>query len=185
MVTIASLWLPIILSAIVVFLASSLLHMVLKYHNSDFAKLPNEDAVADALRSAPVGDYMIPYASGPAERKVPAFKEKMSRGPIVMMTVLGTDMQKMFTKSLTLWFVYALIVSIFAAYIGGRAVGPGTEYLTVFRFVGTTAFLGYALALAQGSIWWGRKWSTTMKSMFDGLVYALLTAGVFGWLWPR
>ena len=24
----------------------------------------------------------------------------------------------------------------------------------------------------------------TLKHAFDGLVYALLTAGIFGWLWP-
>lgn len=184
MVPLASLWLPILLSAVVVFVASSLLHMVLTYHNSDFARLPNEDAVADALRSAPVGDYMVPHAASAAQRKEPAFQEKMKRGPVAVMTVMGTDMQKMLMRSLAFWFVYAIVVSVFGAYIGGRALGPGAEYLDVFRFVGTTTFLGYALASAQNSIWWGRKWSATIKSMVDGLIYALLTAGVFGWLWP-
>lgn len=184
MVPLASLWLPILLSAVVVFVASSLLHMVLTYHNSDFARLPNEDAVADALRAVPVGDYMIPHAASAAERKEPAFQEKMKRGPVAVMTVMGTDVQKMFMRSLAFWFVYAIVVSVFGAYIGGRALGPGAEYLDVFRFVGTTTFLGYALASAQNSIWWGRKWSATFKSMVDGLIYALLTAGIFGWLWP-
>jgi hypothetical protein len=78
-----------------------------------------------------------------------------------------------------------VIVSIFAAYIAGRALGPGAPYLEVFRFAGSTAFAGYALALAQNSIWYKRNWGATLKSMFDGLVYALLTAGTFGWLWSR
>jgi hypothetical protein len=88
-------------------------------------------------------------------------------------------------SNLVLWFIYTVVVSFFAAYIAGRAVGPGSDYLVVFRFVGTTAFMGYALALPQNSIWYRRSWGTTLKSMFDGLVYALLTAGTFGWLWPR
>jgi hypothetical protein len=81
--------------------------------------------------------------------------------------------------------VYCILVSVFAAYLTGRAVGPGTEYLEVFRFAGTTAFAGYSLALLQNSIWWRKNWGTTLRSMLDGLIYGLLTAGVFGWLWPR
>ncbi len=81
--------------------------------------------------------------------------------------------------------MYILVVNTFAAYIAGRALGPGVDYLAVFRFVGAAAFLGYSLALAQSSIWAARAWTTTATSMFDGLVYGLLTAGTFGWLWPR
>ena len=75
-------------------------------------------------------------------------------------------------------------MNLFAAYIASRAVQPGTDYLQVFRFVGTTAFMGYALGTLPESIWYRRSWGRTMKTVFDGLVYALLTAGVFGWLWP-
>jgi hypothetical protein len=185
MVPLASLWLPILLSAVIVFITSSLLHMVLRYHRSDFAKLPNEDAIMDALRPVPSGDYMAPYSSGPEQMKDPAFQEKVKRGPMIIVTIMRSAMPQAFKKSLALWFVYALVVGVFAAYIAGRALRPGTEYLEVFRFAGTTAFVAYALALAQQSIWYGKKWSTTVKSMFDGLMYALLTAGVFGWLWPK
>ena len=87
-------------------------------------------------------------------------------------------------SSLAQWFVYCLIVGVFAAYITGRALEPGAHYLSVFRFAGATAFVGYSLALMQNSIWYKKNWSTTLKSMFDGLIYALFTAGVFGWLWP-
>jgi len=64
------------------------------------------------------------------------------------------------------------------------ALGPGEDYLAVFRFTGATAFVGYTLALWQNSIWFKRKWSTNLKNTFDGLIYALFTAGTFGWLWP-
>jgi hypothetical protein len=159
--------------------------MVLKYHRSDFAKVPNEDAVMDALRPAPPGDYMMPFSTGPEQMKDPAFLEKMKRGPMAVLTIMRGDMMGAFKKALGMWFVYSLVVSVFAAYITGRALRPGTEYLEVFRFVGATAFLGYSLGLAQQSIWYGKKWSTTFKSMFDGLIYGMLTAGFFGWLWPK
>jgi hypothetical protein len=83
------------------------------------------------------------------------------------------------------WFIFCLVISLFVAYVAGRTLGPGTEYLAVFRIVGTVAFLGYSGSQATDSIWKGQSWGTTIKHIFDGLVYGLLTAGMFGWLWPR
>lgn len=186
MVPIVSLVVPIVLSAIIVFVASSVLHMVLPFHRNDLRRLPDEDAVQEALRrlKVPPGDYALPLASSPAGMKEPQFLEKMKKGPIVFMTVLPGSAPSM-AGSLGLWFAYCVVVSIFAAYIAGRAVGPGMEYLEVFRFAGCTAFSGYALALAQHSIWYKRNWGATARGMIDGLIYALLTGGTFGWLWPR
>jgi hypothetical protein len=87
-------------------------------------------------------------------------------------------------RSLLLWFGYCLLVSLFAAYLAGRALGPGAHYLEIFRFAGAAAFSGYALALLQNSIWYQRNWGATLKSVLDGFIYALVTAGTFGWLWP-
>lgn len=185
MVGVMSLWLPILLAAVVVFLASYVLHMVLKYHHSDFARVPSEEDVMDAIRNAnvPPGDYMMPYGGGPEAMKDPDFIEKFKRGPVAMMTVMESGPPTM-GSSLAQWFVYCIIVNIFAAYIAGRALEPGAQYLAVFRFAGTTAFVGYGLALLHDSIWYKRQWSTTIKMLIDSLIYALLTAGVFGWLWP-
>ena len=185
MVPLMSLWLPILLSAVIVFVASSVLHMLLRFHRADWEKLPNEDAIMDALRPVPPGDYMMPFSPGPESMKDPAFQEKMKRGPMAVLTIMRGDMKTSFRNALILWFVYSIVVNIFAAYVGGRALRPGAEYGEVFRFVGTTAFLAYSFALAQHSIWYGRKWSTTVRSMVDGLVYGMLTAGTFGWLWPK
>jgi hypothetical protein len=186
MVPIASLWLPILGAAVVVFVASSVMHMVLPYHRNDLRRLPDEDGVMEALRrfKLPPGDYGMPVPGSMAGMKSPEFVAKMKAGPVAFLTVRPSGPPTM-TASLLLWFVYALVVSVFAAYIAGRALGPGAHYLAVFRFAGATAFAGYSLALAQHSIWYGRRWATTLTSMFDGLVYALLTAGMFGWLWPR
>ena len=186
MVPLMTLGLPILVSAVIVFVASFILHMVLPLHRNDLRKLPKEDEFLDALRrfDIPPGDYGVPHAASPAAMKDPEFVAKMKKGPIVLMTFAPGQPPSMATN-LVLWFVYSLVVSLFAAYIASRALGPGASYLEVFPFVGTTAFLGYSLALAQHSIWYKRNWGTTARSMFDGLVYGLLTAGTFGWLWPR
>ena len=185
MIAITSLWLPILLSAVAVFLLSSILHMVFTYHNSDFKKLPSEDPVMDDLRkhNIPHGEYVLPYAKDNKERNTQEFKEKMNKGPVAFINMFPSGPNKM-GSSLAQWFVYCIIVGVFAAYIAGRALEPGAHYLSVFRFAGATAFVGYSLALMQNSIWYRRSWSATLKSMFDGLIYALFTAGIFGWLWP-
>lgn len=185
MVPILSLWLPILLSAIVVFVISAVFHTVFTYHNSDFKKFPSEDPIMSDLRkyNIPPGDYMLPYSADSKERRSEQFKEKMKKGPMLIATVLPSGEMGM-GASLFQWFIYCLIVSIFSAYIAGRALGPGADYLAVFRFAGATSFAGYSLALMHDSIWFKKSWGVTIKSMFDGLIYALLTAGVFGWLWP-
>ena len=184
-VPILSLWLPILLSAVFAFLASSVIHMMLKYHASDFSGLPKEDEVMDALRkfNIPPGEYVIPRAGSMEAMKSPGYIEKTKKGPVAFMTVMESGVQGM-GKSLALWFVYCVVVGILTAYITGRTMGPGSDYLKVFQIAGATAFCGYSLALLQNSIWYKRKWSSTAKSMFDGLIYASLTGGTFGWLWP-
>jgi len=181
-----ALWLPILLSAVVVFLVSSLIHMALPWHKDDYPKVPNEEKIRDALRplAIPPGDYMVPRASSTEEMRSPEFAEKTSKGPNLILTVLPTGPFTM-GRSLALWFCYSVVVGLFAGYVAGRALAPGAEYLAVFRFAGVTAFVGYSLALWQMSIWYRRAWSTTLKATVDGLIYALLTAGMFGWLWPR
>jgi hypothetical protein len=186
MVPVTSLWIPILVSAVIVFVVSSIIHMLLPYHKSDFRKVAEEDRLLEALRGLkiPPGDYLAPRPASPAAMKQPEFVEKMMKGPWVMMTI-GPGGPPSMTTNLVLWFLYSVVIGVFAAYVAGRALGPDVHYLSVFRFVGVSAFMGYSLALAQNSIWYKRSWATTLKSMFDGLIYALLTAGTFGWLWPR
>ena len=185
MVSILSLWLPILLSAAAVFILSSIIHIALKYHNSDFKALPSEEAVLDDLRkhNIPPGEYHFPHAKDMKEMGSPEFIEKMKKGPVALMTVLENAPPKM-GGQLFLWFVFSIIVGIFAAYIAGHALAPGAHYLSVFRFAGATAFAGYSLAAIPNSIWYKRSWSSTFKTMFDGLIYALFTGGIFGWLRP-
>jgi hypothetical protein len=116
--------------------------------------------------------------------KDPAFVERMTKGPVAIMTVMKSGPPRM-TSELVQWFLFCVLVSVFAGYVASRAVGVGGDYLSVFRFAGTVAFAAYALRGWPESIWYKRSWGTTLRDTVDGLVYALLTAGTFGWLWPR
>jgi hypothetical protein len=186
MVPLTALWLPILLSAVIVFVASSIMHMALPFHRSDYRKLPEEEKVLAALREAgvtPGREYRFPFGTM-KELKTPGMQERFKRGPVGILTVMPGGVPAM-GKYLTQWFLYCIVVSIFAAYLTGRTRLPGTTYLEVFRVAGTAAFLGYAPALAQNAIWRGATWGVTLKHVIDGFIYGLLTAGTFGWLWPK
>jgi hypothetical protein len=185
MVSLTALWLPILLSAVIVFIASSIIHMFLPYHRSDYQKLPDEDKVLGMLRPVGLkrGLYIFPFCTH-KEMKTPAAIEKYNQGPVGMLTVFPSGPPVM-PRFLGMWFVFCLVIGVFVAYLTGRTVAPGTPYLAVFRVAGTAAFLTYGLGHVTNSIWGGQPWSVTLKNVFDGLVYGLLTAGTFGWLWPR
>ena len=186
MVPLTSLWLPILLSAVLVFVASSIIHMVLGYHRSDFKKLPDEEAFRAAVRplKLPPGDYMVPCAESMKSMSDPAFIAKRVEGPVGIFTLMPPGKPNM-GPPLLQWFLYSMLVAVFAGYVASRALGPGARYLDVFQFAGTTAFVTYGLGTWQDSIWYKKSWATTMLKTFDGLVYGMLTAGCFGWLWPK
>ena len=185
MALVAALWLPILLSAVIVFIASSIMHTVLPYHNSDYRKLPEEDAVLAALRSAGVtrGLYHFPHCTH-KEMKTPAMQEKFKQGPVGFVTIFPSGPVSM-PKFLVQWFIYCLLISLFVAYLVAHTVAPGAPFRHVLRAVGTAAFLGYGLGTISNAIWKGQTWSMTLKEVFDGAVYAVLTAGTFAWLWPH
>jgi hypothetical protein len=185
MVPLAALWLPILLSAVIVFFASFVMHMLLPYHRSDFQQLPDEENLLAPLRAARLkrGLYFFPFSTH-KEMKSPAMIEKYKRGPVGMLTLFPSAPPAM-PKFLAMWFVYCLIIGFFVAYLTGRTVAPGAQYLVVFRVAGTAAFLAYGLGHLSNGIWKGQPWGMTIKEVIDGLVYGLLTAGTLGWLWPR
>jgi hypothetical protein len=185
LVPLAALWLPIVLSAVIVFFASFVMHMLLKYHQGDYKKLPDEEKVSAAIREAGVapGLYMFPHTTH-AEMKSPEAAEKFKRGPVGTLNVRPNGPIVM-GKFLGQWFGYCLIISFFTAYVTGIMLAPGTHYLMVFRVATTVAFMAYGLSQLANGIWKGEPWSMVIKEVIDGLVYGLLTAGTFGWLWPK
>jgi hypothetical protein len=186
MTGLSSLLIPILLSSVIVFAASSIIHMMPLWHRGDFPRVPDEDRVRDSLRpfAIPPGEYMVPRSSSMADMGSPAFLEKVRQGPVMMLTVMPNRLPSM-AANLAQWLAYTVVVGVFVAYVTGRALPPGTGYPRVFQLAGATAFIAYTVALWQSSIWFAKPWSTTIKTTVDGLIYALLTAGTFGWLWPR
>jgi len=185
MVPLAALWLPIVLSAVIVFVASSIMHMVLPYHRSDYSGLPDEDKVRAALRAANLkrGLYIFPFCTH-KDMKSPALIEKYKEGPVGFLNIMPSGPPAM-PKFLGQWVVFCLVVGFFTAYLTAHTVAAGANYLVVFRVAGAAAFMAYGLGHLSDGIWKGQMWSTVIKEVFDGLVYGLLTAGTFGWLWPR
>lgn len=186
MVSLGALWLPILLSAVMVFVASTLIHMVLKYHASDYRALPNEDAIRAAFRGANPGpgQYIIPHMTDMKQMGSPEHIAKCTEGPVGVVTLRPNGPPSM-GPSLIQWFVFTLVVSAFAAHVASGVLPAGTGYKTVFHTVGLVAFLAYAAGQLPGAIWMGKPWSIAAKEVLDGLIYGLLTAGTFGWLWPR
>jgi hypothetical protein len=186
MVTLGALWLPILLSAVLVFFLSFLLHMILRYHASDYNPLPNEDAVRAAIRAGnpPPNQYMIPYCASPKDMENPEKKQKFIEGPVAILTLQAPGAPRM-TPMLVQWFVLVLVVSTCVAYVAGHTIPAGFDYMSVFGIVGAVAFLAYGVGGIPAAIWMGKPWSVAIKETFDGLLYGLVTAGTFGWLWPR
>ncbi len=185
MISLIDLWLPILLSAVAVFVVSSIIHMALQYHKADFQKVPSEDGVMEALRgfNIPPGDYVMPHAGSMKEWGSPEFKEKQNKGPVAFFTVLPNGQYGM-SLQLVLWFLFMILVGVFVAYIARMSLPAGTDYLLVHRVTGATAFCCYSMAHLSNSIWYKKSWFSSMRNVFDGLVYGLVTGGMFGWLWP-
>jgi hypothetical protein len=181
------LWLPTLLSAVAVFILSSIVHMFVPWHKNDYAKFPDEPGVLDALRDfnlAP-GEYMAPRPAARADMGSPEFAEKVKRGPLVILNVASGDSVSM-GRPLILWFVYLLIVSALAGHIAHGVTGGHSEDMRiVFHTVALTAFLAYASALWQQTIWFRKPALTSFKATFDGLIYAVVTGLIFCYFWPK
>src|SRR5260370_23168899 len=181
----AALWLPILLSGVIVFIASSIMHMLLPYHKSDVRQLPDEDKLLATLRGAGLqrAIYVFPYCN-PKDMKSPAMQEKYKQGPVGLMTVFPPG-PPVLPKFLAQWFAYCLVIGLVVAYLSWHTITPGAPHRHVFRVAVTAAFLAYGLRHLSNGIWKGQPWRNVAKEVVDGLVYALLTAGTFRCLLPH
>jgi hypothetical protein len=181
-----SLWLPVLVSAALVWIASAIVWMALRHHKSDFAKLPQEDGVADALRKLALepGQYLMPYMPDMRNMKDPAVVKRFEDGPVAMINVRPNGVPTM-GKNLVAYFLYCFLVSFVTAYVARHTLSPATARFDVFHLTGTVAMAAYTLALIPESIWMWRPWPATIKSICDSIAYGLITGAVFAFLWPR
>jgi hypothetical protein len=179
--SIVALWLPILVSTVLVFIASAIVWMAMPWHKSDFSRTGDEQAVRDALKGSSPGFYMLPYAIDPKDLQNDEIRQKFIDGPLGYITIVPSGLPQMGPK-LVMSFAYYIFVGIICAYFLSRTIGADADYLAIFRVTGTVAFVAYGIAYIQDSIWFGRPWSVTAKNMLDALMYGLLTGGSFGWL---
>ena len=181
-----ALWLPILLSAVVVFVISSLIHMVFKWHNSDYHGFANEDAVRAAIRDgnpAP-GQYVLPYCRDMKEMGGEAMGKKYAEGPVGFVSLAPSGPVNM-GRSLGLWFVYCVFVAIVATFLATQLFGLDHGHArAAAKLIGAVSFIAYGFGTFAESIWMARPWSTTVKFLIDSALYAIGSGLVFCWLWP-
>jgi hypothetical protein len=186
MISLAHLWLPILLSAVGVFIVSSIIHMFLKFwHSPDYRGFSNDDEVRAAIRNGnPMpGMYMLPKCEM-ADMKKPEIQEKFKQGPVGIVVLRPNGMINM-GSNLFQWFIFCLLVSYFCAYVGGSVLVAGTAGTQVYQVTGTAAIMVYALGVLPTGIWGGQPWKVVAKAVIDGIIYGLVTGAVFAWLWPK
>lgn len=184
-VSLVDLWMPILLGTLLAWIGSALIHMLLKYHNSDYKKLSNEEDVAAAIKggSPSTGIHSIPFCGDMSQMGDPVLQARFKDGPVAFVTVFPNGMPPM-GKLIGQQIVYFLVGSILIAYCATLALQPGADYMSVFRFVASIGFLAFGWAVVPFSIWFGHPWATTLKYLLDALIYGLIVAGSFAWLWP-
>jgi len=180
----AQLWLPILVSGVLVFVASSIIHMALKWHRFEYRALSNEEAVRAAIRAgnAAPGQYIVPYCAEMKDLGTPEMQKKFAEGPVAFLTLRPVGPPRM-GKPLALWFLYSVLVAAFAGYVAAHTLAAGAGFAQVCRVVGTVAFVAYSGGSVQMGIWMGKPWSSVAMEVLDGLIYGLLTGAAFGWLW--
>jgi len=184
-VSILQLWMPIGLAALFCWFASALIHMLMKYHNSDYKKLSNEEQVAEAIRagSPTPGLYHMPHCTDMKEMNDESMQQKFIKGPIAMISIFDNGLPPM-GKLLVQQFLYFVFACTMIAYVASLALAMSVEFSSVFRFVFTLSFLTFGVAVIPYSIWFGHPWLNCLRYLVDAIIYAAVVAATFAWLWP-
>jgi len=179
MLALEYLWLPILLSSLIVWIASALVWMVLPWHNKEWRPLPDEEAARGLLRQTPPGQYRVPYCDR-TNMKSPDYQRKMKEGPLVSLTVIGGPPSM--GRMMITWALYLLLTNGLIALVVASAVRAGASYMDIFTAAAIAGWLAYGWGAITEAIWFGRPWRAVLTVQLDAILYALLTAGVFGWL---
>lgn len=179
--SVTELWLPILLAGVATHIASTIAWTVLPHHKPEWKGLgDDEDGLQDwiAGREIPAGQYLFPFASGMKEADCDAIKEKQQkcRG-MLLLYQRPVNMGAAIGKTLAFFLVAAFMIGYLAAF----SVPSGASFWHVFRFVSTAGILTHCFARFPHVFWFPEK---IAMSLLDGVVYSLITAGVFAALWP-
>ena len=185
MVTLTSLWLPILLGAVFVFVASSLIHMAFRWHNADYRKLPNEDDVRSVIRKASPapGQYVVPHCLDMKQLQTPEMQQKFVEGPNALLWIRANGRQGM-GPLLGQWFALNLLVSFMVAYIAAHTLAAGVAPMQVLRVTASIGFLAYGIGSISHGIWFYKPWTAVGKDLLDALIYGFAGGAAFAWLWP-
>ena len=183
MVSLLDLWLPILVSAVIVQIASSVIHMALPFwHTADYGRTGNDGPMVEAMRSLRSGLYLIPGM--PHEKPSKEWEAEWSKGPSAIV-YLRNPAAMSIGKNMGIYFLYCIVSAIFVAYIAGQTLPRGTEYLRVMQLAGAAGTIFWAFGNnISDAIWYGKPWRVAIKYMVDGVIYGSLMGGTFGWLWP-
>ncbi len=182
----SELWNPILVSGVGCFVVSALAWTALPHHKSELRRLPTEPEVLEALRRhmPPPGLYTFPF-SVDRDKDRADIKVALQKGPVGFVTI-GHPGRASTGKMMIQMLVYFMVSSFLIAYVAWHAkLGLGAPFLAVFRIVGTIATMTYALGAVPESIWFARPWKSFGLQLADSLAYGLVTAGIFGVLWPK
>jgi hypothetical protein len=185
MVSLMQLWLPILLSAVFVFIASSLLNMLLSFwHRSDYHGFSNEDEVRAAMRKGMNGGgmYNVPFCL-PDKMNDPEMLKKMEEGPLAMVS-LKPGAKFNLGVPLLQWFLLCLLISLIAAMLS-MVLPVGAPPSHVFHTLALAGLLGHSMGPITSGIWWAHPWRSVFKYIVDGIIYALIIGATFMWLWPQ
>lgn len=185
MVELTALWLPILATTVAVFFLSFLMWMVLPHHHKDFGALPDEDALMSTLRAQGLkpGLYGFPHCPDKESMKDPAWNAKRNAGPSGFLSVMPPGACNM-GSALAKWFLLVLAISTITAYVASVSLPAGTPYMTVFRVVASCMLLAFCSNVLSDAIWKSHPLRPVLMHIADGVVYALVAGGLFGWLWP-
>lgn len=184
-VTLTDLWMPILLGTLLAWIASAAIHLALKYHNSDYKQLANEDEVAEAIRrgSPSPGLHSMPFCKDMSQMGEPEMQAKFTSGPVAFVTIFPTGMPKM-GKLIGQQILYFLFGCVLIGACAAQVFPPGAAPMAVFQLIAPVAFLAFGWGVVPFAIWYGHAWSTTAKYLLDALIYGLVVGGCFAWLWP-
>ncbi len=185
MSAIALLWMPILVTAVLIFIASTMIHMVFKWHNADYQKLTNEDDVRAVVHasSAEPGQYMIPYCVDMKEMGGEVMMKKFNDGPVAFLTVRKNGTPAM-GSTLFQWFIFTIVIASFAGWIAMSVFSGKADARAAGQMVGLISFLAYGAGSVPLGIWLGKSWGSVAKDLLDAVIYGVISWLVFAWCWP-